>query len=39
MRIQSFQKKDLGACFSDITEKDKSDSQILADCYASTTVT
>ena len=38
VRIQSFQKKDLGACLSDVTEKDKSDSQILADCYASTTV-
>ena len=38
MRIRSFQKKDLATWFGDDTEKDKSDVQVLADCYASTTM-
>ena len=36
VRIQSF--RDLAKCCGDITEKEKSEVQIIADCYASTTV-
>ena len=38
VRIQSFQKEDLVTWFADITEREKSAVQIVADCYASTTV-
>ena len=38
VRIQSFQKEDLVTWFEDITEKEKSEIQIVAECYASTTV-
>ena len=38
VRIQSFQRKDLGTWFGDITEKEKSEVQIVAEIYASTTV-
>ena len=38
VRIQSFQRKDLATWFGDFTEKEKSEVQIVADCYASTTV-
>ena len=38
IRIQSFQKKDLVTWFEDITEREKSEIQIVAECYASTTV-
>ena len=38
VRIQSFQKEDLVTWFEDITERDKSEVQIVAECYASTTV-
>ena len=38
VRIQSFQKEELATWFSDITEKEKSEVQIVAECYASTTV-
>ena len=38
VRIQSFQKEDLATCFSGITEKEKSEVQIVAECYTSTTV-
>ena len=38
VRIQSFQKEDLATWFSDITEKEKSEVQIVAECYRSTTV-
>ena len=38
VRIQSFQSKDLSTWFGDITEKEKSEEQIVAECYASTTV-
>ena len=38
VRIQSFQKEDLVTWFEDITEREKSEIQILAECYASTTV-
>ena len=37
-RIQSFQREGLATWFSDITEKEKSEVQIVAECYASTTV-
>ena len=36
--IQSFQSKDLATWFGDITEKEKSEVQIIDECYASTTV-
>ena len=36
--IQSFQRVDLAIWFGDITEKEKSEVQIVAACYASTTV-
>ena len=36
--IQSFQKKDLATWLSDIPEKEKSEVQIVAECYTSTTV-
>ena len=38
VRIQSFQKKDLVTWFEDITEREKSEVQIVAECYANTTV-
>ena len=38
VRIQSFQKKDLINWFGDITEREKSEVQIVAECYANTTV-
>ena len=38
VRIQSFQKEDLVTWFEDITEREKSEVQIVAECSASTTV-
>ena len=38
VRIQSFQKEDLITWFGDITEREKSEVQIVAECYANTTV-
>ena len=38
VRIQSFQRGDLATWFGDITEKEKSEVQIMVECYASTTV-
>ena len=38
VRIHSFQKEDLVTWFKDITEREKSEIQIVAECYASTTV-
>ena len=38
VRIQSFQRKDLATWFGDIIEKEKREVQIMAECYASTTV-
>ena len=38
VRIQSFQKEDLVTWFEDITEREKSEVQIVTECYASTTV-
>ena len=38
VRIQSFQKEDLVTWFEDITEREKSEVKIVAECYASTTV-
>ena len=38
VRIQSFKKEDLATWFGDITEKEKSEVQIVAECYTSTTV-
>ena len=38
VRIQSFQKEDLITWFEDITEREKSEIQIVAECYASSTV-
>ena len=38
VRIQSFQKEDLVTWFEDITEREKSEIQMVAECYASTTV-
>ena len=38
VRIQSFQKEDLVTWFEDITEREKIEIQIVAECYASTTV-
>ena len=38
VRIQSFQREDLATWFGNITEKEKSEVQIMAECYASTTV-
>ena len=35
VRIQSFQKEDLATWFGDITEKEKSEVQIVAECYFS----
>ena len=37
VRIQSFQKEDLVSWFEDITEREKSEVQIVAECNASTT--
>ena len=37
VRIQSFQKEDLINWFGDITEREKSEVQIVAECYAITT--
>ena len=36
MIIQTFQRRDLATWFGDVAEKEKSEKQILADCYAST---
>ena len=38
VRIQSFQKEDLITWFEDISEREKSEIQIVAECYASSTV-
>ena len=38
VRIQSFQREDLVAWFGDITEREKSEVQIVAECYMNTTV-
>ena len=38
VRIQSFQREDLITWFEDITEREKSEIQIVAECYASSTV-
>ena len=38
VRIQSFQREDLVAWFGDITEREKSEVQIVAECYTNTTV-
>ena len=38
VRKQSFQKEELATWFGDITEKEKGEVQIVAECYASTTV-
>ena len=38
VRIQSFQGEDLVTWFGDITEREKSEVQIMAECYTSTTV-
>ena len=38
VRIQSFQKEDLVTWFEDITEREKSKVQIVAECYSSYTV-
>ena len=38
VRIQSFQKEDLVTWFEDITEREKSEIKIVAECYASTMV-
>ena len=37
-RIQYFQRKDLVASFGDITEREKSEVQIVAECYTNTTM-
>ena len=38
VRIQSFQREDLVAWFGDITEREKSEVQIMTECYTNTTV-
>ena len=38
VRMQSFQKEDLATWFGDITEKEKSEVQIVAECYTNSTV-
>ena len=38
VRIQFFQREDLATWFGDITEKEKSEVPIVAECYASATV-
>ena len=38
VNIESFQSKDLVSWFGDMTEKEKSEVQIVAECYASTTM-
>ena len=38
VRIQFFQKEDLAPWFGDITEKEKSEVQIVDECYTNTTV-
>ena len=38
VNIESFQSQDLVTWFGDITEKEKSEVQIVAECYASTTM-
>ena len=38
VRIQSFQRKDLATWFGEFTEMEKSEVQIMADCYASNSV-
>ena len=38
VRIHSFQREDLITWFGDITEREKSEVQLVAECYANTTV-
>ena len=38
MRVQSFQRKELATRSVDVAEKEKINLEILAECYASTTV-
>ena len=38
VRVQSFQKEDLVAWFADVTEREKSEVQIVAECYTNTIV-
>ena len=38
VKIQSFQREDLVAWFGEITEREKSEVQIMAECYTNTTV-
>ena len=38
VRVQSFQRKDLVAWFGDVTEREKSEVQIVAECYTNTIV-
>ena len=38
VRVQSFQREDLVAWFDDVTEKEKSEVQIVAECYTNTIV-
>ena len=38
VRVKSFQRKDLVAWFGDVTEREKSDVQIVAECYTNTIV-
>ena len=38
VRIQSFQREDLVAWFGDVTEREKSEVQIVAECYTNTPV-
>ena len=38
VRLQSFQREDLVAWFGDVTEREKSEVQIVAECYTNTTV-
>ena len=39
VRVLSFQREDLVAWFGDVTEREKSELQIVAECYTNTTVT
>ena len=38
VRVQSFQREDLVAWFGDVTEREKSEMQIVAECYTNTIV-
>ena len=38
VRVQSFQTEDLVAWFDDTTEREKSEVQIMAECYTNTTM-